>query len=259
LLKNADKSQVSTFFDNSSLKYGLFNEEMTQLLSKFEKQQILKQIIGQMDSSMLVLEAGCGWGRYLSVVSRYSSMAIGIDLSKRMLLEGKKRFRNLNIHLIRADMENLPFKDDTFKIVYSIRAFKYPKDPTNVLKGFHKVCQSSASIFIYDINNILSADYVLHLVNSCLRFIAHYPASPWREGISKSTPFLIKRYFKDSGCDNVSHRGILYIPEIFYQGKRFKRIKKRVLFLEKAVPSFFSFLGYGILYKHEVHRKLATE
>ena len=255
MLKDRDKSQIRSLFDSVSSDYGLFKGEGERLLSDFERQRILVQILGQTDSAAWVLDVGCGWGRYLSLVSRRCSTAVGIDLSKQILLAGKKRFRDLDVDLIQADMEHLPFRDHAFNLTYSIRTFKYSRNPAKVLKEVCRVCKSPVSIMIYEVNNSLSLAYLAHLISSFLRFVAHLPISPWQAGIATSTPFLMKKYFGDSGCGSVFYEGLLYIPQRLYGSTKFKRVYKRLILLERVIPSLFSIFAYGILYSTEAQGK----
>ncbi len=61
-----------------------------------------------------VLDMGCGPGRFLKPFSG-SAMAVGVDFTLDMLLQAKKT----GTHLIRADAEHLPIKDDVFDVVHS--------------------------------------------------------------------------------------------------------------------------------------------
>jgi ubiquinone/menaquinone biosynthesis C-methylase UbiE len=255
LLRDKDESYIRSLFDSISSSYGLFKGEGRRLLSNFEEQQILVEILDQTDSTASVLEVGCGWNRYLSVISRQASTAVGIDLSKQMLESGKKRFPELDIDLIQADMTHLPFRDCIFNLAYSIRAFKYSHNPTQVLREIRRVCKKPVSIMIYEINNCLSFAYLEHLIRSFLRFLVHTSISSWQAGISTSTPFLMKKYFEDACCGKVFYKGILYIPQGWYSSPKCKRVYKKFIFLERSIPSFFSILAYGILYETKTRNK----
>jgi len=70
--------------------------------------------------SGIVLDAGCGTGRYMEIVSPHAKEVFGIDLSlacetAQELVGGKE-----NVHVIQADINRLPFKEQTFDSIYSI-------------------------------------------------------------------------------------------------------------------------------------------
>ena len=68
-----------------------------------------------------VLELGCGTGRVAIPVAQNGSMGFGIDLSASMLERARKRVRRAKLHarvkLIRGDIRQLPFADETFPLV----------------------------------------------------------------------------------------------------------------------------------------------
>jgi ubiquinone/menaquinone biosynthesis C-methylase UbiE len=172
-----------------------------------------------------------------------------------MLITGKKRFRDLDFYPIQADMEYLPFRDDTFNLAYSVRAFKYSHNQTQVLKELRRVSKKPASIMIYEINNRISFANIEHWIRSFLRFLIHLPISSWQDGISTSTPFLMKKYFEETSCGKVFYKAVLYFPQNWYSSRKLKRIYKKMIFLERNIPSFLSIFAYGILYYTKTHGK----
>lgn len=77
----------------------------------------------------LVLDVGCGSGRFLDVADRMGAAeAVGIDLS----LATEAAWRNLGqrpaVHVIQADVFRLPFRPGTFDVVYSIGVLHHTPD-----------------------------------------------------------------------------------------------------------------------------------
>ena len=76
----------------------------------------------------LVLDVGCGSGRFLDVVSRSGAEAVGFDMSYSV----DEAFRNIglrrNVHLIQADILNSPIRDQSFDLVYSIGVLHHTSD-----------------------------------------------------------------------------------------------------------------------------------
>ncbi len=68
----------------------------------------------------LVLDAGCGMGRFSEVVLDYGAEVIGVDLSLSVEAAYKNLGKRKKCHLIQADIFNLPFKLNTFDAVFSI-------------------------------------------------------------------------------------------------------------------------------------------
>ena len=68
----------------------------------------------------MVLEAGCGMGRYLEIAQPYAQEVVGVDLSFAV----DSAFGNLkkyeNVHIVQADIFKLPFKPGIFDLIYSL-------------------------------------------------------------------------------------------------------------------------------------------
>jgi len=92
-------------------------------------------------SSKRVLELGCGTGRYLQYLKKRGIEVIGVDISKKMLLEA------IGVCRIRASVYHLPFKKGSFDSVYLIRAFKFMK-PHETLKEIYRVLLDSGSLLL---------------------------------------------------------------------------------------------------------------
>lgn len=68
-----------------------------------------------------VLEAGCGMGRFLDVVSRDGARAaVGIDLSGAVDAAAENLQGRENVVIAQADIFRLPFRPGVFDVVYSI-------------------------------------------------------------------------------------------------------------------------------------------
>lgn len=79
--------------------------------------------------SKLILDAGCGAGRFTDVVSRGSSSVAGVDLSAAVHAAYKNCGARPNVHIIRADIFRLPFAPNTFDAAFSIGVLHHTPDP----------------------------------------------------------------------------------------------------------------------------------
>jgi len=75
------------------------------------------------------LEIGCGYGRFVDVVEREGAEIIGVDLSTQSI-ELAHSFVGMRprVHLIQADLFQLPLKREMFGSVYSIGALHHTPD-----------------------------------------------------------------------------------------------------------------------------------
>lgn len=76
----------------------------------------------------LVLDVGVGAGRFADIASRWGAEVIGIDLSFAVDAAYKNIGERENMHIIQADIFNLPLKPATFDHLYSIGVLHHTPD-----------------------------------------------------------------------------------------------------------------------------------
>jgi uncharacterized protein YbaR (Trm112 family)/ubiquinone/menaquinone biosynthesis C-methylase UbiE len=68
----------------------------------------------------LILDAGCGVGRFMEVALKYGAEVVGVDLSFAVDITQENVGANKKAHIIQADIFNLPFKERVFDYIFSI-------------------------------------------------------------------------------------------------------------------------------------------
>ncbi len=99
----------------------------------------------------LVLDAGCGAGRYMDVVARVGGEVVGFDLSYSVDAARENLGARPNCHFVQADALRLPFRSDAFDFVYSIGVLEHTPDTH---AGFTSLLRTlkpggEVSIFVY--------------------------------------------------------------------------------------------------------------
>lgn len=106
----------------------------------------------------IVLDAGCGNGRYLYWASQYGArLAIGVDLGFSVDIVQENLKNNNRVQLIQGDIFNLPFKDDYFEIIFSIGVLMHTGNAKKATECLVKCLRSDGkiSIHLYHKSNIL--------------------------------------------------------------------------------------------------------
>ncbi len=67
----------------------------------------------------IVLDAGCGTGKYLNVLERNAIKYIGIDLSEKQLAKAKLKSKNNNSELICSNLSIIPLEDSSVDLIVS--------------------------------------------------------------------------------------------------------------------------------------------
>ena len=74
----------------------------------------------QFYADKLILDAGCGFGRHLNIIRRFSGTeVVGVDFSIAVLSAMEIVGFFPNVHIVQADLFRLPFRLQTFDLIYS--------------------------------------------------------------------------------------------------------------------------------------------
>ena len=77
-----------------------------------------------------VLDIGCGTGLLFSYVVAEAQTVVGVDISRLLLLQAKERARDFrNVHLVQADADHLPFKNNNFNVVFAFTVLRTCRNP----------------------------------------------------------------------------------------------------------------------------------
>jgi len=133
----------------------------------------------KIDYSWYVLDIGCGIGRLLRPLSKRFKYICGVDVSKEMVLKGKKWLTGLcNVDILENNGIDLSFfKDNTFDFVYAYIVFQHMSKeifhnylleinrvlkPSGLLKfqiylgrNYHPLFEDTFTCRIYDIDELI--------------------------------------------------------------------------------------------------------
>jgi len=76
----------------------------------------------------LVLDAGCGGGRYTRVAADHGANVVGVDRSSAVEKARSLTSEHANVQLVQADLTRLPFRPQTFDLVFSIGVLHHSPD-----------------------------------------------------------------------------------------------------------------------------------
>jgi SAM-dependent methyltransferase len=99
-------------------------------------------------NNSLVLDIGCGMGRYVEVAAKVGANVTGVDLSFAIDAAFENVGRKPNVHLIQADIFNLPFLPETFDFIYSFGVLHHTPDAASAFKQLPKLLKKNGKISI---------------------------------------------------------------------------------------------------------------
>jgi len=96
------------------------------------------------------LEVGVGAGRYTIPLAKHGNLVVGVDLSEEML---KKCLANAKHHevrnvvsLVKADAENLPFRNRTFEKVVCMETLVHVPNYEKAIDEYFRVTQPGGNV-----------------------------------------------------------------------------------------------------------------
>lgn len=76
----------------------------------------------------LVLDVGCGAGRFLDIVSQWGATAIGVDSSFAVDAAHRTLGSRPGVSVVQADVNRLPFRPQTFDAIFSLGVLHHSRD-----------------------------------------------------------------------------------------------------------------------------------
>jgi ubiquinone/menaquinone biosynthesis C-methylase UbiE len=102
----------------------------------------------KIEKHSLVLDAGCGTGLLFGYVADKAKTTVGLDTSRKILLQAKKRAKNFQgLHLILADADKMPLNRNIFSHVFAITLIQNMPNPDKTLNEVRRVAKDDA-IFV---------------------------------------------------------------------------------------------------------------
>lgn len=129
-------------------KYASLYDEKLAFLDTFE-QGMMGKIIGDV-SGKKVLDAGCGTGRMIKKLLEKGAIVTGADISPEMLKIAKKKFDKAEF--VEADIEKLPFKDESFDVVVASFVIVHLKDLKKAFDEVYRVLKPGGSFIVTNVN-----------------------------------------------------------------------------------------------------------
>jgi ubiquinone/menaquinone biosynthesis C-methylase UbiE len=182
----------------------------------------------------LVLDVGCGTGRFMEVVHNAGAEIIGIDLSYAVDVAFDNFGLKKTVHIIQADVFNLPFKENTFDIIYSIGVLHHTVDTEKAFKHLPVLLKKNGriSIWVYDFQ--FPGYGTTRILNFYRKFTPHFP---------KKLLYALSHYA-------VLHKRLMKIPKI---GIYFYKILPIAYHEDDRWAILDTYDMYSPLYQHKHH------
>jgi len=150
----------------------------------------------------IVIEVGCGTGRFTSALAEHADTAVGVDIDREMLSLARRR--NPQLAWVRADGRLLPFRDASFDIAVANTFLSSCRNPRLALAEMVRLLTTDGRLLIGELN----------------------PFSPWQlwRGVKRAVglsrfphskfllPASVKAALLGKGCRIVAEKTAIFYP-----------------------------------------------
>ena len=214
---------------------------------KHEHKLIYNKLLEDTKKGEYVVEVGCGTAIDSAVLSNYGRSVVSVDNSEyplRVAKEVKNKLKSDNV-IIQADALYLPFKNNTFAMVFSSGVLQYFRNPNPVIMEQKRILKHKGAILI-DVPYVLSFHTI---IKNILKLINRWP---WKiketqystnklKKLLKKHNFKIK-YFYFWGVDR-----FLRVLLNFDEGRLGKKLPENIKKSYKLLAICFKQIFYKVM------------
>ena len=194
------RKAVKDFYDQIAKRRAGFYNRPNTLASKFQD-KVLEKVSSVLSSERgsMLLDVGCGRGRYVSLLSSAGYTYVGVDISLGMLKIARHNDDPLHSnHFVQVTAEQIPFKDKTFDSVICIDLLHHLRSNgtrEETIRELARVAKSDGQIVI-EIKNKVNVIYWL---------LSKFNPSPVAETVSLREILL---FLKTLGFSRIEMKGV---------------------------------------------------
>ena len=115
----------------------------------------------------VILEAGCGAGRFTEILLENDSLITAVDLSVAVIANKKNNSHKPNLRIARASITALPFDKEQFDIVFCPGVVQHTPDPTISISELYKHVKPGGWLvfdqYRYNLSSILKITWIARL------------------------------------------------------------------------------------------------
>jgi SAM-dependent methyltransferase len=156
----------------------------------------------------VVLDAGCGTGRFMDLAARAGAEVVGVDLSLAIEVAQENLGHLSNCHFVQADLLHLPFASPAFDFIYSIGVLHHTPNTRQAFTSLLPALKAGGGVALWVYPRYRLAEtfkYFSARVNEVLALDVNYKISPrweawarrWAKTLDRitETSSAIQRFF----------------------------------------------------------------
>jgi ubiquinone/menaquinone biosynthesis C-methylase UbiE len=200
----SQKGDVDKYFDDLSfdyLQHKYLGVKRSFMTTRLERMLNMLDSHCDSDNGRKILDGGCGPGILMRRLIKKGFYLTGVDRSKEMCRLAITQLADLkNGALVVADIENLPFSDESFDVVASSGVIEYLESDDKLLRGFNRVLREDGILMISITNKYsynLIFDSVIELMKKnrfFLSLISLIKSNILAQGKTQAKAFIIRKH-----------------------------------------------------------------
>jgi ubiquinone/menaquinone biosynthesis C-methylase UbiE len=223
------RDRVNRFFDNDAAEYlekkYIDDKNSFMNLRKIKATWLVsKYMVPRFHEEFRVLDVGCGPGILFEIFSQYNIAYFGIDISMKMLCQAKQQASpKTNLaqkYLLRGDVEDLPFRSDSFNAAVCLGVIEYLAEDDRLLSELARILKPEGYLLIAVTNkysyNLAFERLIEYLRRS--RAAACLNKLKMKRGLGhfKQTDFLKRRHSPDEFRAMLHRWGFMITDSVFW-------------------------------------------
>ena len=116
----------------------------------------------------VILEAGCGAGRFTEILLESNTLVTAVDLSVAVLANYENNGKSSNLRIVRASITELPFENEQFDIVFCPGVVQHTPNPSDSISELYKQVKPGGWLIFdqyrYNFSSILKVTWIARLI-----------------------------------------------------------------------------------------------
>jgi SAM-dependent methyltransferase len=142
----------SNYADNFGFEWSYFAQTQLDRREGEESERSFRERTGFTPEDLrgkLVLDVGCGMGRFAEVATRWGARVVGVDLSKAAEVAAQNLSERGDAFFFRTDVFALPFLPESFDFIYSLGVLHHTPDCERAFKSLPRLLKPGGTIAIW--------------------------------------------------------------------------------------------------------------
>ena len=164
------------------------------------------------NNSRRILDVGCGSGAYCKILANQGHVVIGVDYSEAVIRKAIEKLEGSRVSYGVADVYSLPFKDNSFDVVYSIGLFQHLSEEEKAVDEIKRVLRDEGLLVLITLNSF-SIKAIYWKVKSWLFSTFTIKNSLDEQHERTYNPFKFKTLLKKNGFYKIRIHSVYIFPE----------------------------------------------